>query len=119
MANQSRPTRRQRPPRRPDVERRDMPVPDVLLMDRVQGSLLERERDFDEAGPIGHHSLSPSLGFEPNFSTGVLDSAEQVVAGGERVSDVLARRLVNAPRTRRDLQSVKTVQVGDKITTDG
>src|SRR5208337_610726 len=59
------------------------------------------------------------LGFEPNFSTGVLDSAEQVVAGGDRVSDVLAQRPVNAPRTRRDLQSVKTVQVGDKITKDG
>lgn len=34
------PASRQGPPRRPDVKRRDVPMPDILLMDRVQRSLL-------------------------------------------------------------------------------
>ena len=55
--DQRRPARRQRPPRRPDVQRRDVPVADVLLVDRVERRLLEREGDFDEAGFIIHGIL--------------------------------------------------------------
>ena len=38
----------------PDVEGRDVAVADVLLVDRVQGGLLEREGVLDEAGEIFH-----------------------------------------------------------------
>ena len=42
------------------MQRRDVPVPDVLLVDRVQRRLLERESDFDQAGVVGvrHRGLS-------------------------------------------------------------
>ena len=46
---QRRPARRQRPPRRPDVQGRDVPVPDVLLVHGVERHLLERKGGFDEA----------------------------------------------------------------------
>ena len=46
---QRRPARRQRPPRRPDVQRRDVPVPHVLLVHRIQRHLLQRKRRFDES----------------------------------------------------------------------
>jgi hypothetical protein len=40
-------TRRQWPPGGPDVQGRDVPVANVLLVDRVQRGLLERKCDFD------------------------------------------------------------------------
>ena len=46
---QRRPARRQRPPRRPDVQRRDVPVPHVLLVHRVQRHLLQRKRRLDQS----------------------------------------------------------------------
>ena len=51
--DQGRPARRQRPPRRPDVERRDVPVADVLLVDRVERHLFQGERDLN--GALGGH----------------------------------------------------------------
>ena len=53
--DQRRPAGRQRPPGRPDVQRRDMPMSHVLLMHAVQRRLLERKGNFDEAGSIGHN----------------------------------------------------------------
>ena len=47
-SNERSATRRQWPPGRPDVQGRDVPVTDVLLMDRVQRGLLEWECDFDQ-----------------------------------------------------------------------
>ena len=55
---QHRPARRQRPLRRPDVQRRDMPVPHVLFVDGIEGDLLQRERRFDQA-LVSHH---PAVG---------------------------------------------------------
>ena len=51
--------------RRPDVERGDVPVPHVLLVDGVERDLLEREGDFYEAFVVGWHrkiELSIRLG---------------------------------------------------------
>ena len=56
--NQHRPRRRKGPPRRPNMQRRDMPMPHILLMDRVEGRLLEGKGDFDETG--GGHVFSPN-----------------------------------------------------------
>ena len=56
---QDRPTRRKRSPGRPDVQRRDMPVPDVLLVDGIERRLLERKRGLDQTGT--HGDLSPSI----------------------------------------------------------
>ena len=56
--NQRRPRCRKGPPRRPDIQGRDMPVPHILLVDRVEGRLLEGESDFDETGG---HIFSPNL----------------------------------------------------------
>ena len=53
---QRRPTGRQRPSRRPDVKRRDVPVPNVLLVNRVEGHLLDRKGGLDEAA-IRRHPL--------------------------------------------------------------
>lgn len=47
---------RQRAAGRPDMQGGDMPVPDVLLVDGVQGDLLQWEGGFDEAA-VGHSSL--------------------------------------------------------------
>ncbi len=47
------PARRQRPARRPDVQRRNVPVADVLLVDGVDGRLPQREDGLDEPG-VGH-----------------------------------------------------------------
>jgi hypothetical protein len=52
--NQRCPRSSEWPPRRPDVQRRDVPVADVLLVDGIQRRLLERERVFDESGKVGH-----------------------------------------------------------------
>ena len=41
-------------PRRPDVQRGDVAVADVLLMYRIEGRLPEREGNFDEAAVGGH-----------------------------------------------------------------
>ena len=46
--NQRRPARRQRPPRRPDVQCRDMPMSHVLLVNRIERHLLERKRHLDQ-----------------------------------------------------------------------
>ena len=43
------PARRQGPPRPPDVQRRDVPVPDVLLAPGVRRDLLQGEGHLDEA----------------------------------------------------------------------
>src|SRR5207247_9836759 len=52
-----RPTRRQRPPRPPDVQRGDVPVADRLLPPRVRGDAGDGEFDFDEAfGEFGHRA---------------------------------------------------------------
>ena len=61
--DQRRPARCQRPPRGPDVQRRDVPMPDILLVDRVERRLLEWEGDFDQAGVVGvrHRGLSGAL----------------------------------------------------------
>ena len=44
-----RPARRQRPPRPPDVQRRDVPVPDRLLAPRVRRDALDGQVDLDQA----------------------------------------------------------------------
>src|SRR5579885_2385442 len=46
--------RRKRPPRRPDMERRYMPVPYVLLVHGIQRRLLKRKRALDESWPVIH-----------------------------------------------------------------
>ena len=57
-----RPTRGQRSPRPPDVQRRDMPVPDRLLAPRMGGDALDRQIDFDEAlGILGDSHSGISL----------------------------------------------------------
>ena len=60
---QCRPARRQRPPRRPDVQRRDMPVPHVLFVEGVEGDLLEGGRQLRSASDLPtfsfHHVLAP------------------------------------------------------------
>ena len=58
--NERRPARRQRPPGRPDMQRRDVPVPNVLLVDRVERDLLDRKRDLDQAGVVKGHDVVPS-----------------------------------------------------------
>jgi hypothetical protein len=63
--NKRRPASRQRPPRRPNVKRRNMPMPHVLLVYRVQRSLLQGKGMFDEAGTISSH-LSCSLAGYPS-----------------------------------------------------
>ena len=51
---------RQGSPRWPDVQRRDVPVPHILLMHRVQRRLLEREGYFNEALVArGGHGVFP------------------------------------------------------------
>ena len=42
-----RPRRSQRSPRRPDVQRRDVAVPHVFLVNRVERDLLQGAGDFD------------------------------------------------------------------------
>ena len=56
--DQRSPARRKRPPRRPDVQGRDMPVPHVLLMHGVQRGLLQRKRDLNQAPAVGPDDLS-------------------------------------------------------------
>ena len=51
-----RPARRQRTPRPPDVQRRNVAVPDGLLAPRVRGDALDRQVNFDEA--FGIHGLA-------------------------------------------------------------
>ena len=58
---QGRPTCRQRSPRRPDVQRRDVPVPYVFLVDGVEGHLLEREGGLDQPS-VAHVRGSPRRG---------------------------------------------------------
>ena len=43
------PARRQRPPRPPDVQRRDMPMPNRLLPPRMGGDSGDGQIDFDQA----------------------------------------------------------------------
>lgn len=45
---QHRPTRSQRPPRPPQIQRRGMPVPDRLLPRRRSIDRLQRDGDFDQ-----------------------------------------------------------------------
>ena len=47
-----------------------MPVADVLLVDRVQRRLLQRERVLDKSGKVGHVYLDNAVASitEPNFS---------------------------------------------------
>src|SRR5205807_2235865 len=52
--DQRRPARRQRSPRRPDVQRRDVPVPYVLLVHGIERRLLQRKGDFYEARGVSH-----------------------------------------------------------------
>jgi hypothetical protein len=52
--NERRAAGRQWPPRRPDMQRRDMPVPHILFMHAIQRGLLERKGEFNEAGGVGH-----------------------------------------------------------------
>ena len=49
-----RPTRRQRSPRPPDVQRGNMPMPDGFLAPRVRGDALDGQVNFDEAFGVGH-----------------------------------------------------------------
>jgi hypothetical protein len=56
---QRRATRRKRPSCRPYMQRRNMPVPDILLMHGVQRRLFERKRAFNEACNA-IHSVSPA-----------------------------------------------------------
>jgi hypothetical protein len=50
------------PPSRPDMHRRDMPMPGVLLVHGVKRRLLQGERVFDESGEIDHaRSLRPAF----------------------------------------------------------
>ena len=62
--DQRRPASRQRPPRRPDVQRRDVPMPDILLVDGVQRRLLEREGVFDQSGEVVHALIPATEGTE-------------------------------------------------------
>ena len=68
--DQRRPTRRQRPPCRPDMQRRDVPVPNVLLVHRVKRDLLQRKRNLDQAGIVGGHGAAPSPGCAGSGSMG-------------------------------------------------
>ena len=61
--DQRRPARRQRSSCRPDVQRRDMPMPHILLVHGIDGSLLERKGPFDEAWTVSVHVCSPSWCF--------------------------------------------------------
>ena len=49
-----RPARRQRPPRPPDMQRGNVPVPDGLLPPRVRRDALDGQVNFDEAAGVGH-----------------------------------------------------------------
>ena len=49
-----RPTRRQRPPRPPDVQRGDVPMPNRLLPPRVRRDALDGQVNFDEAFGVIH-----------------------------------------------------------------
>ena len=46
--DERRPTRRQRPPRRPDMQRGQMPMPHILLMSRIQRHRLQRKPHLDQ-----------------------------------------------------------------------
>ena len=52
--DQRRSARRERPPRRPYMQRRYMPVPDILLMHGIQRRLLQRKPPLDEPRLVGH-----------------------------------------------------------------
>ena len=52
--DQRRAARRQRPPCRPDVQGRDMPVPDVLFVHRIERHLFQREIELDQALHVLH-----------------------------------------------------------------
>ena len=56
----NRSTRGQRPPRPPDVERGDMPMPNRLLPPRVRRDSGDRQIDFDQAFRIAVHALPVS-----------------------------------------------------------
>jgi hypothetical protein len=55
--DQRRAARGERPPCRPDMQCRDMPVPHILLVHRVKRHLLQREIDLDE--PFVVHDFQP------------------------------------------------------------
>jgi hypothetical protein len=46
--------RSKRPPRRPDVQRRDVSMPDIFFMHRIQRRLLEGKATLDKARSIIH-----------------------------------------------------------------
>ena len=59
---QHRAARGERPPRGPDVERGDVAVPDILLVDGVKRDLAEGQGGLGEAGTVGakrHQGLFP------------------------------------------------------------
>ena len=59
--NQRRSARRQRPPRWPDMQRRNMPMPHVLLVHRVDGNLFHRKPHLYQAPlatPHGHQEIT-------------------------------------------------------------
>ena len=53
-----RPARGQRPPRPPDVQRRNVAVPNGLLAPRVRGDALDGQVNFDEAFGVVHRGKS-------------------------------------------------------------
>ncbi len=54
LRKQHRPTRRQRPPRPPQVQGAGMPMPDRLLPRRRRVDRFQRDRDFDQFLLVGH-----------------------------------------------------------------
>ena len=54
----NRPTRRQRTPRPPDVERRNMPVTDALFLPRVGRNAFDGQVNFDKPFGIVHQYYS-------------------------------------------------------------
>jgi hypothetical protein len=51
-------TRRQRTPRPPNVQRRNMSMPNRLLAAGMFGNAFDREINFDETFGVGHKSMT-------------------------------------------------------------
>ena len=76
-----RPARRQWPPHRPDVQRRDVPVSHVLFVDGVEGDLFQRERGFDEA-LVSHH---PAFGHTRSAQLDTGETKHRLVENSHRL----------------------------------
>jgi hypothetical protein len=59
LTEQHRPTRRERPPRPPEVQRARMPMPDRLLARARRIDRLQRQRHLDQLFALGHALFGP------------------------------------------------------------